>query len=171
MDFFEVVKRRHSIRKFKEKEVEKDRIKKLLEVANSAPSAGNLQAYQIFVVRDKAKQKRLARAAVDQDFLAQAPLNLVFCSDPFRSGRTYGTRGETLYSIQDATISCTQVHLAAVELGLGSVIVGAFDEAEVSKILGIPPDLRPIIILPIGYPDESPEKTPRRSLDDLVCEL
>jgi len=171
MDFFEVLKRRHSVRRFKEKEIEKDKVKKLLEVANSAPSAGNLQAYRIFLVRDKAKKKRLARAAVNQEFVSQAPIDLVFCMDPFRSGRTYGTRGETLYSIQDATISCTQVHLAAVDLGLGSVIVGAFDEAEVSKILRIPADLRPIIILPIGYPDETPEKTPRRSLDDLVCEV
>lgn len=170
MDFFEVLKRRHSIRRFKDKEIEKDKIEKLLEVANSAPSAGNLQAYQIFLVRDKDKRQKLGRASYNQDFVAQAPIDLVFCIDPFRSGRTYGTRGEALYSIQDATISCTHVHLAAVELGLGSVIVGAFDEAEVSKILGIPATLRPIIILPIGYPDESPEKTPRRSLDDLVFE-
>lgn len=168
MDFFEVSSKRHSIRRFKEKEIEKDKIQKLLEVANSAPSAGGLQAYQIFLVKDKAKRQKLARAAWDQDFIAQAPIDLVFCIDPLRSAGKYGSRGETLYSIQDATISCAYVHLAAVDLGLGSVIVGAFDEAEVSKIIGIPPTLRPIIILPIGYPDETPEKTPRRSLDDLV---
>lgn len=171
MDFLEVLERRHSVRKFKDKQIEEEKIKRLLEVANSAPSAGNLQAYRIFLVKDETKRQQLARAAYHQDFVAQAPIDLVFCIDPFRSGRSYGTRGETLYSIQDATISCTCVHLAAVDLGLGSVIVGAFDEAEVSKILSIPVTLRPIILLPMGYPDESPERTARRSLNDLVCEL
>jgi nitroreductase len=122
-------------------------------------------------VKDKFKRAELARAAWGQDFVAQAPINLVFCADPFRSSQGYGTRGETLYAIQDATIACAYVHLAAVDLGLGSVIVGAFNEAEVSRILNIPVALRPIIILPMGYPDESPERTPRRNFDHLVCEL
>jgi len=171
MDIFEVLKKRHSVRRFKKKEIEKDKIEKLLKAANSAPSAGNLQAYRIFLVRDKSKRERLARAALDQDFVAQAPVDLVFCADLARSSQGYGTRGETLYSIQDATIACAYVHLAAIDLGLGSVIVGAFDEAEVGRILNIPSGLRPIIILPLGYPDEAPEKTSRRSLNDLVSGL
>jgi nitroreductase len=171
MDFFDVLRKRDSIRKFREKDIEEDKIRRLLETANSAPSAGNLQAYQIFLIKDKTKRQKLARAAWDQDFVAQAPVVLVFCIDPLRSALVYGERGEGLYSIQDATISCAYVHLAAVDLGLGSTIVGAFDEEKVSKILKIPPNLKPIIILPIGYPDESPEKTPRRSLDDLAREV
>lgn len=171
MEFFEVVKKRHSIRAFQKKKIEEEKIQKLLEVANSAPSAGDLQAYQILLVKDQKKKERLAKASWDQDFIAQAPVDLVFCIDPLRSAQRYGKRGETLYSIQDATISCAYAHLAAVDLGLGSVIVGAFDEAEVSRIIDIPLTLRPIIILPIGYPDEKPEKTPRRSLDDLVSEI
>jgi len=162
MEFFEAVKKRHSIRAFQKKKIEEEKIQKLLQVANSAPSAGDLQAYQILLVKDQKKKERLAKASWDQDFIAQAPIDLVFCIDPLRSAQRYGKRGETLYSIQDATISC---------LGLGSVIVGAFDEAEVSRIIDIPLTLRPIIILPIGYPDEKPEKTPRRSLDDLVSEI
>ena len=171
MEFFEVVENRHSVRSFKDREIEKEKIQKLLEVANSAPSAGDLQTYQIFLVRDKNTKEKLAQAAYGQDFIAQASINLVFCIDPLRSGRRYGKRGESLYSIQDATISCAFVHLACVDLGLGSVMVGAFDEGEVSLILNIPPTLRPIIILPIGYPDEKPKKTPRRKLDELVYEV
>jgi nitroreductase len=171
MDFFEVLKKRHSVRRFKEKKIEKDKIRKLLEAANSAPSAGNLQAYRIILVKDNALRQRLARVSCSQDFIFQAPINLVFCADGLRSAQGYGKRGETLYSIQDATISCAHVHLAAVDLGLGSVMVGAFDEEEVSKLLKIPNHLRPVIILPVGYPDESPEGSPRRSLDDLVNEI
>lgn len=171
MDFFEVVKNRHSIRAFKDKKIEKEKLDKLLFVANSSPSAGDLQAYQIFLVEKNALKVALAKAAYGQDFVTQAPVSLVFCIDPMRSARKYGKRGSELYSIQDATISAAYVHLAAVDLGLGSVIVGAFDEEEVSKILNLPGTLRPIIILPVGYPDEEPETTPRRKIDDLVKEV
>lgn len=171
MDFFEAVKNRHSIRVFKDKEIEQEKLEKLLYVANSAPSAGDLQAYQIILVRKSALKIVLTKAAYGQDFITQAPVNLVFCIDPKRSARKYGKRGSELYSIQDATISAAYVHLAAVDSGLGSVIVGAFDEEAVSKILDLPGTLRPIIILPVGYPDEEPETTPRRKIDDLVKEV
>jgi nitroreductase len=171
MEFFEVVKNRHSIRAFKDKDIEKEKLEKLLYVANSAPSAGDLQAYQIFLVKKAEQRIALSDAAYGQDFMTQAPVNLVFCIDPMRSAPKYGKRGAELYSIQDATISAAYVHLAAVDLGLGSVIVGAFDEGSVSKILNLPSKLRPIIILPIGCPDEKPEITPRRKINDLVKEV
>ncbi|MFH0930680.1 MAG: nitroreductase family protein [Candidatus Zixiibacteriota bacterium] len=171
MEFFEVVKNRHSVRDFKDKEIEKEKLEKLLYVANSAPSAGNLQAYQIFLVRQSAQKTALVNAAYGQDYIAQAPASLIFCADPLRSASKYGKRGSELYSIQDATISASYVHLAAVDLELGSVIVGAFDEDAVSKILNLPDMLRPIIILPIGYPNEEPEITPRRKITDLVKEV
>jgi len=171
MEFFEVVRKRHSIRAFKDKEIEKEKLEKLLYVANSAPSAGDLQAYQIFLVKKFAQKAALSNAAYGQDFIAQAPVNLVFCVDPLRSARKYGKRGSELYSLQDATISAAYIHLAAVDLGLGSVIVGAFDEEAVSKILNLPGILRPIIILPVGYPNEEPETTPRRKINDLVREV
>jgi nitroreductase len=171
MEFFEVLRKRHSIRRFKGKKIEKDKIRKLLQAANSAPSAGNLQAYRIILVKDKDTSRKLAHVAWDQDFISQAPINLIFCADILRSAQGYGRRGETLYSIQDATISCIFVHLAAVDMGLGSVMVGAFDEEEVSRLLKIPNNLRPVIILPIGYPDEIPGESTRRSLDNLVEEI
>ncbi len=171
MEFFEVVKNRHSVRAFKDKEIERDKIEKLLYAANSAPSAGDLQAYQIFLVKRSELKTKLADAAYGQDFITQAPLNLVFCIDPMCSARKYGKRGSDLYSIQDATISAAYVHLAAVDLGLGSVFVGAFDEGSVTRILNLPHTLRPIIILPIGYPAEKPETTPRRKINDLVEEI
>lgn len=171
MEFLEMVKKRHSIRAFKNMDIEKEKLNKLLFVANSSPSAGNLQAYQIFLVRENAQKTALVKAAYGQDFLAQAPVDLVFCVDPLRSARKYGKRGAELYSIQDATISAAYVHLAAVDLGLGSVIVGAFDEEAVSKILNLTGTLRPIIILPVGYPDEKPDISPRRKIDDLIKEI
>lgn len=168
MDFFAVLQERHSVRAFAERPVEPEKLQAVLEAANRAPSAGNLQAYEIYVVTRPAVLKALMRAAFEQKFVAQAPVVLVFCAHPARSASSYGERGATLYSLQDATIACAYAQLAATAVGLGSVWVGAFDEDAVRKALGIEKELVPVALLPIGYAAESPEITPRRALDDLV---
>ncbi len=99
--------------------------------------------------------------------IAQAPASLVFCANPARSAAKYRNRGERLFALQDATIACAFAMLAATALGLGTVWVGAFDDGAVQRVLGVG-DLLPVAILPVGYPAEDPEPTPRRSLDDLV---
>lgn len=83
--FFQVLKKRHSIRSYTDKEVEDWKLKQILEASNIAPSAGNLQAYEIFVVRNKMKQHALAKAAGDQYFISEAPIVLVFCAVSSRS--------------------------------------------------------------------------------------
>lgn len=171
MEFFEVVKRRHSVRSYQDKPVEEEKLEKILEAVNSAPSAGNLQSFSVFIIKDLKKRKELAEAAQGQDFIAEAPLVLVFCSNPSRSSRRYGKRGEQLYSLQDATIAATFAMLAITDLGLSTVWVGAFDEKEVLKILGNPEGLIPIAILPIGYPAGKTYTTSRRKLEDLVHEV
>jgi len=168
MDFFELIQKRHSIRAFTSQTVEPEKLQAILEAANRAPSAGNLQAYEIYLVSDPARLHLLARAALEQDFIAQAPLALVFCAHPARSSRKYGRRGTTLYCIQDATIACTFAHLAAATLGLASVWVGAFDDGAVRQAIGVEDNLLPVAILPVGYPAEKPQPTSRRPLSDLV---
>jgi nitroreductase len=170
MDFFKIVEERRSMRKYADTPVEEEKLQLILETANRAPSAGNLQGYEIYVVRKLDQRQALVKAASDQEFLAEAPVVLIFCANPARSAVRYQERGSTLYSIQDATIACTYSQLAAKALGLDSVWVGAFDEAEVSKILHIPPELRPIIMLPIGYAGKVPSLRPRRELKDLIHE-
>ena len=168
MEFFETLNRRHSIRSFKNREVEQAKLQKLLGAVNSAPSAGDLQGYDIVLVRDGKRKDALCKAAYGQDFVRDAPVVLVFCANASRSSGKYEKRGEELYSVQDATIACAFAHLSCVPLGLGSCWVGAFDEEEVSGIIRCPDGVRPVAILPIGYPDDEPEATPRRELDDLV---
>ena len=168
MDFFEVLRNRHSIRAFKRKDVEQEKIDIILEAANLAPSAGNLQAYEIVVIRDQERRLALAEAALNEEFVAQAPLNLVFLMNPRRSARRYGQRGIRLYCLQDATIAATYAQLSATALGLGSVWVGAFYEEPIMKLVNAKEDLVPVAIMSIGYPDEEPEVTSRRRIDDLV---
>jgi nitroreductase len=168
MDFFKTVEDRRSMRKYAETQVEEEKLLKILETANKAPSAGNLQGYEIYVVRKLEQRQALVKAAWDQEFLGEAPIVLVFCSNPARSAVKYGERGTTLYCIQDTTIACAYSQLAAKAQGLDTVWVGAFEEQSVSEILQLPPELRPIILLPIGYAGKEPRPRPRRELRDLV---
>lgn len=168
MDFFEVVRRRHSIRAYQRRQVEEAKLRFILECANAAPSAGNLQAYEIVVVTDDKARQALARAALDQEYIAQAPVVLVFWQNPHRSAIRYGRRGVELYSLQDATIACTYAQLAATALGLASCWVGAFAEEPICRLLKAPPGVRPVALLPIGYPAEEPSLTGRRPLNEVV---
>lgn len=168
MEFFEVIEKRQSIRAFAPQPVEAEKLQHILAAANSAPSAGNLQAYEIYVVHDETRRLHLAQAALGQDFIQQAPVVLVFCTNPERSQPRYGRRGARLYSVQDATIACTHAMLAATALGLGSVWVGAFDEQGVIQAIQSLEGQVPVAILPIGYPAEEPERRTRRSLEDLA---
>ncbi|HEY5729511.1 MAG TPA: nitroreductase family protein [Anaerolineales bacterium] len=168
MDIFDVFSGRHSIRAFTDQPVTDDELMKVFEAVNRAPSAGNLQAFDIYQVTKKEHKEAIMRASYDQGFLVQAFVILVFCATPSRSTERYNERGEALYCIQDATIACTYAMLAATALDLGNVWVGAFDEDAVHGIIGAEPGQRPVAMLPIGYPNETPRVRPRRSLDDIV---
>lgn len=150
----DVFKKRHAVRKFQAKEIKEGDWQEILAAANSAPSAGNLKAREIIVVKDKKTKEQLAAAALGQDFVAQAPVVLVFCSLPSRSAAKYGQRGRDLYALQDATIAASFAWLQAVMLGLSACWVGAFEEKEVQKILQLDKDCRPVAILPMGYSAE-----------------
>ncbi|MEW6352858.1 MAG: nitroreductase family protein [Pseudomonadota bacterium] len=168
-DFFETVRYRHSVRKYQsDMPVESEKLHAVLEMACAAPSAGDLQAYRIVVVQNQAQREALRQAAHDQTFIAAAPVCLVFCSDPRRSAQQYGTRGETLYALQDATIAAAYAQLAIVAAGMASTWVGSFDEDAVAKILKLDNGIIPVALLSLGYPAELPEPTPRRRMDEVV---
>ena len=168
MQTLDAVKKRRSIRNFDpDKSITDKQIDTLLEAARLAPSAGNLQSrYFVFTTDPKIKEK-LAESAHNQDFVSAAPLVIVSCADLKRSSSKYGERGSSLYAIQDATIATQNIWLAATDIGLATTWVGAFDEKSVAKILDLPDHLRPIAILPIGYPAESPAPTPRQKIKEI----
>ena len=170
-NYFDIIEARHSIRAYKSRPVDQEKIQHILEAANRAPSAGNLQAYEIYMASESKTRTALAAAAYAQEFISQAPFSLIFCAHPARSAIRYGDRGERLYSIQDATIACTFAMLAAEALDLSTVWVGAFNEDQVRDIMGIPGTLRPIVILPVGYAGEEARKRSRRDIMDLVHNL
>jgi nitroreductase len=168
VQFFDVIERRRSVRAFDAKTVRAETMDRLLDAVLLAPSAGDLQAYEIIAVERPELKSALAAAALDQAFIAQAPVVLVFLADVRRSESKYGRRGATLFCIQDATIAAVYAQLAAAALGLASCWIGAFDDERVAKVLAAPDAMRPVAILPVGYPAEHPTRPPRRPLQDLV---
>jgi nitroreductase len=168
MEYFEAVKARHSVRAFQKKPVEEEKILRVIEAINLAPSAGDLQAYEVIVVKDPMLKEKLARAAFGQSFVSEAPVCFVFVTYPERSSRKYGRRGSEIYCIQDASIATTYAMLAATALGLSSTWVGAFDEEAAARAVGATRGKRPVAMLPVGYAAESPESTPRRPFSDIV---
>ncbi len=163
----ELIFNRVSIRKFKKDMIDDDTIRLLLEAANAAPSAGNLQARDFVIVKEKKLKLELAKASLNQMFIAEAPVVIVVCANYPRSMRIYGERGK-LYAEQDATAAVENLLLAVTALDLGAVWVGAFDEAKVSELLNLPEYVRPIAIIPIGYPAERPGRRKRYPIEILT---
>ena len=119
MDFFEVLRQRRSIRAFEDRAVEPDKLQQILEAANAAPTAGNLQAFEIIVVSDPALKSGLRKSALNQEALTRAPLDLVFLQDPPRSAATYGTRGTQLYALDRLVKLGSVILLADAHIGSG----------------------------------------------------
>ena len=171
MEFYSVLKARHSVRTFEKKELSKEAVEKLIGSFLLSPSAGNLQSYKVYYTKNPALKKNLSGAALGQEFIAEAPVVFVFCADKQHAATKYAERGYELYSIQDATIAASYLQLAAAAEGLGSVWVGAFDPLEVSRLVNAEPYAVPVAIIPVGYPAEEPAMRERRHVTDIVKEL
>ncbi len=152
MDFFDVLAKRRSVRGFEaERPVSAEDEGRLLEAACQAPSAGNVQPWRFFAVTSPDMKAKLMEAALGQPWVGEAPLVIVACADLSAHDKAYGRRGVELYSIQDVAAAVENILLAATALGLGSCWVGAFKESKVAEALGLPRDVRPLAMVPIGY--------------------
>jgi nitroreductase len=168
MELFEAIKSRRSIRAFKSNPISDNLLERILEAASWAPSAGNLQSWEFIIVKDPGVKKELCRAALMQEFIYEAPVDIVVCANQVRSSRGYGARGRELYSICDSSAATQNLLLAIHGLGLGACWIGAFNDQVVSKVLNLPPGIRPIAIVPIGYPDGTPSSSMRLPLEKIV---
>jgi nitroreductase len=170
MKVVDAIMKRRSVRAFQSREVPQDVIDTLLACAVKAPTGGNRQPWFFYIVRDAHIKEELA-AASGQAFLMQAPVVFVVCADPPRSGARYGLRGSTLYCLQDTAAAVQNILLAATSMGLGTCWMGAFDEAKVAKALDCPENLRPVAMVPVGYPNETPTASDKRSLQEVTKHL
>lgn len=168
MDVLEAIKTRRSIRSFTDKPVPEDLITIILDSARYAPSAGNIQPWELIIVKKQETKDLLSRAALGQGFIADAPVVIVVCADQRRSTMGYGDRGANLYCIQDTAACIQNMLLTAHSLGLGACWVGAFNEEAVRSILSIPSGVRPLAILPIGWPSRIPPMRNKRALHEIL---
>jgi len=167
MKLSEAIKGRRSIRAFKPQDIPEETVEKLIDAAIHAPSAGNIQPWEFIIARNPDTKKKLAQAA-HQAFIEEAPVVITVCADEKRSSSGYGNRGETLYCIQDTAAATQNILLTAYSLGLGTCWIGAFNENEAKKALKTPKGIRPVTMIPVGYPNKTPSQRGRRPLNRIV---
>lgn len=165
MEVSEAIRARRSIRKYRAQKVEAEKLDLVLEAGRLAPSARNMQEWRFVVVKDEPTRKRLAEAAKGQAFVGEAPVVIAACATVTDSVMTCG---QLTYPI-DLAIAVEHMVLQAAAEGLGTCWIGAFYEEEVKKILDIPPEVRVVALLPLGYPDESPFPRPRKGMEEIVA--
>jgi nitroreductase len=171
MEFQEVLAKRRSVRHFNNKlPVPDSEVRALLLAATGAPTAGNIQPWRFVVVRTLEARERLA-GALGQKWATAAPVVIVVCVDPRPCTARYGDRGERLYVIQDAAAATENILLAAVDRGLASCWIGAFDTDAMAEAVGVRQPVTPMAILPVGYPAESGGKPARRPVDEVTTWL
>jgi len=168
MDFEAVAKKRRMCREYLDKDVPQEKVERILDLASRYPSAGHTEPQEFIVVRDQRVKEALARAALGQMYVAQAPLVIVVVSDTRRSAPRYGKRGVDFYSIVDGSFAAMLILLVVVDEGLGACFVGVFHDREVRHVLGLPRGVRPIGLISIGYCAEGPKKFPRRSKAQII---
>lgn len=164
MDVSKAIRSRRSIRAYDPRKVEEDKLIRVLDSGRLSPSASNRQERRFVVVRDENTRKLLSEAANNQGFVSQAPVVIAACSVE----KDYVMLcGQSAYTI-DTAIAVDHMTLQAVEEGLGTCWIGAFDEKKVKEILKIPDEIRVVALLPLGYPRAIQRPTPRKSLDEIV---
>ena len=166
-DFLEFLSRRSSVREYEETPLADAEIEYIISCASTAPSAGNLEAWDVVVVTDADTRLALADASFGQLHVGEAPVLFVVCANYVRSMSQYGERG-ILYAVQDATIACTYMMLAAHASGLCTCWTGAFDEDAVRDLLGLPQHVRPLVLLAAGKGHPPPTLTERMPIGEHV---
>lgn len=163
MNFFESVINWKPTTKFEKKHVDDKMIGLMLHMATHAPSAGNIQEWEFVVVRDEGVKAKLAKAALEQMHITEAPVVVVVLADLEKITLKYGKRGELVYALEDTAAAVMLLLLSASSLGLGADWIKSFDEDLVKLSLELPESVRPMAIIPVGYPrEQGPE---RRLLD------
>jgi len=164
MDFLDLVRKRRSIRKYEERPVTDDDLSAVLEAARLAPSWANKQCWRFIVVRDEKTKNEMVEG---RQWIAAAPVVVVFCADPEASG----VKGDQQYYMLDVGIAMEHLVLAAAERGLGTCWIGWFEEEVVRNALDVPRHLRVVAYTPVGYPAETKgEVTDRKPLSE-ICFL
>jgi nitroreductase len=158
MYVFETIKNRRSVRTYLDKSIEEEKLNTVLEAGRLAPSASNRQEWRFVIVKDSEVKRKLGEAANGQSFVGEAPVVIAACA--ITDGHVMSC-GQLCYPI-DVAIALDHISLAAVEQGLGTCWIGAFNEEKVKEILDIPEEVRVVELMPLGYPADQALKEKNR---------
>lgn len=166
MELKEAIEKRRSIRHYEEKEAPLHVIGEILETARLAPSAGNAQNWRFIITMEKRKKLEIAEACLNQRWMAEASALIAVCNASKKLTSLYKEAGKR-FSVQNCAIISSYIQLLAVEKGLGTCWVGAFDEGKLHHILGLPDDVSVEAVIAMGYPDEEKHPHVRNEFADL----
>jgi FMN reductase [NAD(P)H] len=167
-NIFNVMLNRRSQRKFENKKIEDWKIEMIFAAADTAPTAGGFQGFEIYHIKSPEIKLKLVDASNKQPYV-NAPVVLVFCMNPSRVKMNFPHDIIKKFSMQDASLAAAYSQLAAHALGLSSVWIGMIDEAKVMQALGT--DLVPSSILCLGYPQKILQPKPKRNVLELIHEV
>ncbi len=167
MDVHEAITSRRSIRKYKPTPIPEEKLLKVLKATRLAPSFENSQPWKFIIVRNEDLKRQLGQACSNSKFILEAPIIIVACAFP---DDAFGLMGGYMNSFPvDVAVAVDHLTLAAVNEGLGTCWIGNFKEEKVQKALSIPEDVRVVAITPLGFPDEEPESSGRKPLEEIIC--
>ena len=164
-NIYNIMLNRRSQRKFEAREIEDWKLEIIFAAADTAPTAGGFQGFEIFHIKNSDIKLKLVNAANKQPYV-NAPLVLVFCMNPTRVKMNFPPNILKKFSIQDATLAAAYSQLAAHSLGLSSIWIGMIDEKKVMEAINT--DLIPSSILCIGYPKKLLQPKPKREVSELI---
>ena len=177
MNAIDCIKTRRSIRKFEDRAVSPEVIRDLVEAASYAPTWKNTQTTRYIAVTDPELKAKIAEDCVmgyagNTNIINSAPVLIVTTIVHGRAGferdGSYSTSKEDRWEVYDAGICAQTFCLAAHDAGLGTVIMGVFDEADVAKALDIPEGQIVSALIALGYPAVSPTAPKRKPVEDLL---
>lgn len=167
MDVKSAIENRRSIRKFKDLEIDPDVLLELIDSARHSPSSGNLQPWKFILVKDQKKKNDIADACFQQMWMASAPVLLCITSMDDDVNRMYGVKGKQ-YCIQNCAIAAQTIMLRAEELELGTCFVSAFEEGMMRRILELPEEVSPQIVIAVGHGNDVPNEKLMKSLESMT---
>jgi nitroreductase len=167
-NLFNVMLSRRSQRKFENRDVEEWKLEMIFAAADTSPTAGGFQGFEIYHVKNQQTKLKLVDAANNQPYV-NAPVVLVFVMNPERIKMNFPPNIIKKFSQQDATLAASYSQLAAHALGLSSIWIGMLDESKIMEALHT--GFVPSSILCIGYPLKMLQPKPKRNLKDLIHEV
>jgi len=164
LDLIEAIKTRRSIRTFADTTVEKESLLELVNAGVWAPSAGNMQVWRFIIITDSNQIEKIKN--LSPGIFSKPKAVIAVCSDFDEATKKSGLQGER-FAIIDASMAAENILLAAHDKGLGTCIIGSFHELALQKLLKLPPNIKPILLIILGFPAEVP-KPPKRKFEDII---